>query len=104
MSSPKSLPYRDVFDSRTEAEVREEFSLRTDEVGRSAIVWLAEKKADREGADAYRREMREERSLFIAESALSSAKRAERWAMWAQLIAIIAIAIAVKDHIIALLF
>jgi hypothetical protein len=64
------------------------------------------------------RDSREARTLAIAEDALSEAKsanrialsnsieakRATRWAMYAQIIAVIAITIAVKDQILALVF
>ena len=59
-------------------------------VRRVADAWLAAK-------DSARRDAREERTLSIA-------RLASRWALWANIIAITAIVIAIKDHILALLF
>ena len=70
-----------------------------------AKLWARDKVASVERA------AREAETLSIARSALSAAKdanviarSASRWAMWAAIAAIIAIAIATKDQILALIF
>lgn len=64
--------------------------------GRIKVVegWLKSKEDERSAAALARSEEREKNSISIA-------RRAERWALWANIIAIIAIAIAAKDQICA---
>ena len=79
-------------------------------------AWLADAEFARLAADSAKRDEREDRTLAIAENALSIAKDANRiasedlaaarlnarWAMWAAIIATIAATIATKDQIVAL--
>lgn len=90
MSAPKPIPHRDVFESRTETQVRFEFAEQEGEIGRSARAYLAEKQSEREVAAASKRDAREERTLAIAEEALDNSRRANTIAI----IAIICVAIA----------
>ena len=110
MSGPKPLPHREVFESRGETQVRFEFWDRSDEAGKAARAWLAEKQVEREKETASRRDAREERTLAISEDALSIAKEANRiaskdlrWAKWAAIIATTAAVAANKDQIFTLI-
>jgi hypothetical protein len=84
MSAPKPIPHRDVFESRTETQVRFEFAEQEGEIGRSARAYLAEKQSEREVAAASKRDAREEETLSIARKALDNSRRSN-------IIAIIAI-------------
>ena len=73
--------------------------------GREAVEnWLRLKESERALASSTKRDAREERTLAIAEEANTIARAASRWAMWAAIAAIIAIVIATKDQILALIF
>lgn len=79
--------------------------------------WLRRRDATRAETASSKRDAREERTLAIAEDALSIAKDANRiasedlaaarlnarWAMWAAIIASVAVMIATKDQIVALI-
>lgn len=101
MSGPKPLPHRETFEARGETQVRFEYWDRTDESGKAARSWLAEKQIERETEASSRRDAREERTLAIAEdanriasSALLSSKRANTIAIAAIISAAIAAVIA----------
>ena len=71
--------------------------------------WLRLKEAERELATSAKRDGREEETLSIAKEANRIAASAEvaargssRWAMWAAIIATMAIAIAMKDQIVSM--
>jgi hypothetical protein len=73
--------------------------------------WLKLKEAERALASAAKRDAREEATLSIAKEAntiasdaLAAARSSARWAMWAAIIAAIAIVITAKDQILALIF
>ena len=57
--------------------------------------WLKLKEEERSTASAAKRDQREEETLSIA-------RKASRWALWANIIAIIAIIVATKDQVISL--
>lgn len=57
--------------------------------------WLRLKETERALTSSAKRDAREEETLSIA-------RKASRWALWANIIAVIAIAIAIKDQIISL--
>jgi hypothetical protein len=118
MSAPKPLPHRDVFESRTETQVKFEFAEQEGDIGRSARAYLAEKQSEREESVASKRDAREEETLAIAKRALSIAEDANsisthdlatareqaRWAKWAAILAAIAAITANKEAILALIF
>lgn len=60
-----------------------------------------EAEGHRIASEANRRALEANRA---AESAYSAASRAERWARWAVILALIALAIAAQDQILALIF
>ena len=73
--------------------------------------WLRRKVEARTQAAAAKRDALEEESLAVDKAtsratseAAISARSAARWAMWAAIIAITAVAIANKDQILALIF
>jgi hypothetical protein len=65
-----------------------------------AQEWLRRREEDRSSAAAARSEAREERMLLIASATSDSARLAQRWAMWAAIIAITAITIATQERIV----
>lgn len=65
--------------------------------------WLRLKAEERALASSAKRDAREEETLSIAREANRIALAASRWAMYAAIIAITAIAIATKDQILALI-
>lgn len=69
-----------------------------------AQEWLRRKEEARSVSASASRDAREERMAVAAEAAAAAALRAAKWAMYAAIIATIAMAIAIKDHILALLF
>lgn len=58
-------------------------------------AWLADAAFSREIEASAKRDAREEETLAIA-------RKASRWALWANIIAVIAIAIAIKDQVVSL--
>ena len=66
--------------------------------------WLREQDAKRTYSASSKREEREEATIAIAKEANAIARPASRWAMWAVIMAIIAIIVAAKDQILALIF
>jgi hypothetical protein len=87
MGEPKPLPHRDVFEKHGETGTRYKFGGQTDEVGRAASAWLAEKQAEREEAASAKRDAREEETLSIARRANSIAITAAIFAAAATIIA-----------------
>ena len=67
--------------------------------------WLRLKESERNLTSSAKRDAREEATLSIAKEANDIARSASRWAMWAAISAIIAIAIAIatKDQMLALI-
>ena len=64
--------------------------------------WLRERDEARESASVSKRDAREEETLAIAREANEIARSASRWAMWAAIIAVVAV--ATNDRILALIF
>lgn len=69
-----------------------------------AKEWLRLKEEYRASQESSSRKDREEETLSIAKEANRIALSAARWAMWAAIIATIAIVIVSKDQILALIF
>ena len=76
-----------------------------------ALEWLRRKEEKRSSSAASKRDAREEETLSIAKeanriasNALVAARSSSRWAMWAAIIAMIAIVIAAKDQILTFIF
>lgn len=76
MSDPKPLPHREIFEKHGETGTHFKFSHLTDDVGLAANAWLAEQQAIREEESAAKRDVREERTLSIANEANAIASRA----------------------------
>lgn len=72
--------------------------------GREAVEnWLRLKESERALASSVKRDAREIETLSIAKEANDIARSASRWAMWASIIAVIAIVSEIKDQISALI-
>ncbi len=69
-----------------------------------AQEWLRRKESGRTAVASAARDSREERMAIAAEAAAVAARAAAKWAMYAAIIATAAMAIAIKDHILVLLF
>jgi hypothetical protein len=91
---PRELMHRAAFESHGETYVRM-LAQQGGDVGAEAIAWLAEQQALREAATASKRDAREEETLTLARDANNIARRAERWAMYAAVAAVIALVVSV---------
>jgi hypothetical protein len=91
---PRELMHRAAFESHGETYVRM-LAQQGGDVGAEAIAWLAEQQALREEAAASKRDAREEETLTLARDANNIARRAERWAMYAAVAAVIALVVSV---------
>ena len=114
---PRDLEHRAAFESQGETIVRM-LAQQGGPIGAEATAWLAEQQSLRDEASSAKRDAREERTLEIAAEALSNSKDANRiasealsasrsnarWAMYAAIVATIAIAVGIKDQILALVF
>ena len=89
-----------------ELDVREHIAHGTYNAQSLAIAqeWLRRKEEERSVSASASRDAREERMAIATEVAAAAAARAAKWAMYAAIIATIAMAIAIKDHILSLLF
>ena len=67
------------------------------------IEWLRERDEARAADSSAKRDAREIETLSIAKEANDIARTASRWAMWASIIAVIAIVSEIKDQISALI-
>ena len=65
--------------------------------------WLSAKASKRAEADSAKRDAREAESLSIAKEANDIARSASKWALYAAIIATVAIAVATKDAIFSLI-
>lgn len=90
----RDISHRAAFELHGETYTRV-LAQRDDDVGKEATAWLAEQQALRDEAASAKRDAREEETLSIAKEANRIASRAERWAMYAAIAAIIALIISI---------
>lgn len=91
---PRELIHRAAFESQGETYVRI-LAQQGGDIGAEAVAWLAEQQALREEAAAIKRDAREEETLAVAREANGIAKKAERWAMYATIAAVVALVVSV---------
>lgn len=90
----RDISHRAAFESQGETYTRV-LAQQDDNVGRQATAWLAEQQSLRDEDAASKRDMREAETLEIAKEANRIASRAERWAMYAAIAAVIALIISI---------
>jgi hypothetical protein len=117
MKNEKDFPWYVEFEKQGEDYVRQTFSEREDEVGRSARPWLEMKRVEREVEASSKRDAREEETLSIAKEAnrlaseansfarlqAAAASRSARYAMYAAAIAATVAIAGYKDQILKLI-
>ena len=90
----RDISHRAAFESHGETYTRV-LAQQDDDVGREAVAWLAEQQSLRDEAVAAKRDAREEETLSIAKEANRISSRAEQWAMYAVIAAVIALIISI---------